>query len=247
MSDIAEQKGRNRGKSSEDDALFSSEKQRSKIREALQDMYYLLSRGYPVKATLALVGNRHRLRARQLLALQGMACSAQEIEERAGRELKPEAMRNKILFIDGFNLLILLETLLSGGYIFGGLDGCYRDVSSVHGTYKKVNQTEEVLLLAGNTLRDLGVQKAVWVFDAPVSNSGRLRALCQKTALDNGFVWEVLLDNAPDKYLTKQEGVVASSDAWVLNHCKDWFNLGAHIVNGLYPDDVPENVIRFEV
>jgi hypothetical protein len=245
--DTVQSHGRNRGKSSEDDNLFKLPKELSRLREALADMYYLLSRGYPAKSSLALVGNRHRLRARQLLALQGMACSAQEVEDRAGRRLNPQALLGTRLFIDGFNLLILLETLLSGGYIFCGLDGCYRDISSVHGTYKKVNQTGEVLQLAGETLRDLGVEKAVWVFDAPVSNSGRLRALCLKVAEANGFEWEVELHNAPDKYLTQQDGPVCSADAWVLNHCGAWFNLGAHIISGLYPDDVPGNVIRFEV
>lgn len=239
--------GRSRGKSSGDDALFGPVKELGRLREALADMYYLLSRGYPAKSSLALVGNRHRLRARQLQALQGMACSAQEVENRAGRGLIPENLAGATLYIDGFNLLILLETLLSGGYVFCGLDGCYRDISSVHGTYKKVNQTEEVLRLAGATLRGLGVQKAVWVFDAPVSNSGRLRALCLKIAGANGFEWEVLLDNAPDKYLAQQGGVVCSADAWVLNHCAQWFNLGAYIIEAVYGNDVPEHVLRFEV
>jgi hypothetical protein len=239
--------GRNRGKSSEDESLFGAPKELSKLRLALADMYYLLSRAYPVKPTLSLVGNRHRLRARQLQALQGMSCSAREIEERRERQLGNAAIEGKTLCIDGFNVVILLETFLSGGYIFRGLDGSYRDLSSVHGTYKKVNQTEEVLLLAGNALKALGVKKAVWVFDAPVSNSGRLRALCIKLAEAHGFEWEVLLDNAPDKYLVTHGGVVCSADAWVLNHCGEWFNMGAHIIEGLYQERLPDNVVGFEV
>ncbi len=239
--------GRNRGKSPEDDSLFGAPKELAKLQQALADMYYLLSRGYPAKPTLALVGNRHRLRARQLQALQGMACSAQEIEERNNRRLNAAEVSGRTLYIDGFNVLILLETFLSGGYVFRGLDGSYRDLSSVHGTYKKVNQTEEVLLLAGNVLRGLAIQKAVWVFDTPVSNSGRLRALCLKLAQANSFDWEVLLDIAPDKYLAGQAGVICTADAWALNHCGEWFNLGAYIIEGLHPDGLPDTVVGFEV
>lgn len=245
--DTLQTQGRNRGKSSEDDSLFSPPKERTKLHGALADMYYLLSRGYPPKPTLELVGNRHRLRARQLQALQGMACSAREIEDRGNRHLDASSLAGRTLYIDGFNVLILLETFLSGGYVFRGLDGSYRDLSSVHGTYKKVNQTEDVLLLAGDVLRSLSTQKAVWVFDTPVSNSGRLRALCLKLAQTHGFDWDVLLDIAPDKYLAGQGGVVCSADAWVLNHCGEWFNLGAHIIEGLHPDGMPGNVVGFEV
>jgi hypothetical protein len=247
MKENSPQNGKNRGKSSEDEALFGNPKQLKNLEMALEDMYYLLSRGYAVRSALVLVGNRHRLRTRQILALQGMSCSAEEVLNRQENELRPEQIRGKTLYLDGFNILILLETLLSGGYIFRGLDGCYRDISSVHGTYKRVKHTEGVLMAIGRALQGLGAEKAVLVFDAPVSNSGRLRALCCKIAQVNGFAWEVLLDNAPDKYLVQQGRAVCTADAWVLNHCTEWFNLGKYIINSLYGEDKPATVICFEV
>lgn len=56
---------KNRGKEASDDALFGTEKMQSKLKEAITDMHYFLSRGYGEKSTLALVGNRYRLNARQ--------------------------------------------------------------------------------------------------------------------------------------------------------------------------------------
>jgi len=241
------QDGKSRGKSSEDTALFTPSKELAKLSNAAQDMYYLLSRGYAIKSSLALVGNKHRLKARQLMALQGMSCSAKEIETRKEKELHSQSIGGQVVYLDGFNIIILLETLLSGGFVFKGLDGCYRDISSVHGTYKKVTQTERALLLVGNTLKALGAQKVVWIFDTPVSNSGRLKALCHKIAVENGFEWEVFLEIDPDKYLTQESRVAATADAWVLNHCSAWFNLGAEIINGLYKNNLPKNVISLEV
>lgn len=194
-------------------------------------MHYLLSRNYPPKATLALVGNRYQLVQRQLQALQGMSCSAEEMRKRKEKELLPTALKGQTILLDGFNVLIILETALSGGFIFEGLDGCYRDIASVHGTYKKAQHTNEALIIIGNTLQQLQLQKVIWVFDAPISNSGKLKGTCYEIAEKHGFPWEIILDNHPDKYLIDNKGLVCSSDGWVLNECTAWFNLGAYIIN----------------
>jgi hypothetical protein len=120
---------RNRGKDPRDEELFGPANEREKLSLALDDMYYLLSKDYPPRATLALVGNRYRLRQRQILALQGMACSAMDIDNRKRKEISADKVRGETIFLDGFNVVIILETLLSGGYVFKGLDGCYRDIS----------------------------------------------------------------------------------------------------------------------
>jgi hypothetical protein len=231
MSEQESEPRRSRGKDPRDEELFGSANQREKLCMALDDMYYLLSKGYPPRATLALVGNRYRLRQRQILALQGMACSATDIENRKRKQTSADKLLGKTIFLDGFNVVIILETLMSGGYVFKGLDGCYRDISSVHGSYKRVRQTEEVLSIIGNALQKLGVKQVIWIFDAPVSNSGRLKAFCYEIAKQYGFVWDVHLDNAPDKFLIDDERLIVSSDAWVLNGCHEWFNLILFIIN----------------
>lgn len=238
---------RDRGKSSEDEGLFGAEKQSKKLRNGLQDMHYLLSKEYPAKSSLALVGNRYRLKTRQLLALQGMSASNEDINNRRNKELTNIGLKGKTLYIDGFNILIVLESLLSGAYIFKGLDGCYRDISSVHGTYKRVKQTEEVLLLAGNVLKNLEVEKAIWIFDAPVSNSGKLKTLCHEIAAQHNFLWDIYLDNSPDKFLVQDNRLMSSSDAWILNECASWFNLSSYIINSLYPDAKPSNIIEPDI
>jgi hypothetical protein len=216
-----------------DHFLFDAPQARNNLLQALEDMRYLLSRNYPPKASLALVGNRYQLVQRQLQALQGMACSAEEISKRKEKELSPAALKDQTILLDGFNVLIILETALSGGFIFEGLDGCYRDIASVHGTYKKAQHTEEALVITGNTLQQLQLQKVMWVFDAPISNSGKLKGVCYELAEKHSFPWEIILDNHPDKYLIDNKGLVCSSDGWVLNECAAWFNLGAYIINNI--------------
>ncbi|WP_299435253.1 DUF434 domain-containing protein [uncultured Aquimarina sp.] len=227
---------RNRGKEASDDRLFGDPKMQEKLREAAKDMCYLLSRGFAEKSSLQLVGNRYRLNARQQRALQGMSASEEQTVLRRERSTAISNLKDRTVAIDGFNLLIIIENAMSGAYVFKGLDGCYRDVSGVHGSYKRVKKTEEALLLIGNTLKELNVTTIVWYFDTPVSNSGRLKTKLKELAEKYQFPWTIYLDNNPDTVLADSDDIVISSDAWVLDRANQNFNLGAYLIEKLIPE-----------
>ncbi|MGU3373390.1 DUF434 domain-containing protein [Chryseobacterium sp. M5A1_1a] len=216
---------RNRGKNTVDDNLFGSEKQIGKLKLAVQDMQYLLTRGYAEKAGSELVGNRYRLKTRQMQALRGASASDMQIHDRKSKQLGISALKDKVVYLDGFNVLILLESLLSEAYIFVGVDGCFRDLSRVHGTYKRVNQTLRAVELVAGFFQKNKIQKLIWVFDQPVSNSGRIKQIILDFAIDNQLNWETDLQYNPDKFLADSSEIVISSNAWILDHCKEWFNL----------------------
>lgn len=221
---------RNRGKNTGDDALFGSEKQTGKLKLAVQDMQYLLTREYAEKAASELIGNRYRLKTRQIQAIRGASASDHQICNRNLKQTGIGALKNRTIYLDGFNVLILLESLLSGAYIFEGLDGCFRDLSGIHGSYKKVKQTMEAVALIKAFFIKNKVQKLVWIFDQPVSNSGRIKQLIHEFALENNLNWEVELQFNPDKFLAGCSEVVISSDAWILDHCSCWFNLVGYLI-----------------
>lgn len=227
---------KNRGKEGRDDLLFGVPKMQEKLIEAVADMQYLLSRGYAQKSSVQLVGNRYRLNARQQQALQGMSASKQQIEQRESTCVTLEALKGKDVIIDGFNLIIILESALSQAYTFKGLDHCYRDLSSVYGTYKRVQQTEQALLLIGSTLKQAEVKSVLWVLDKPVSNSGRLKTRLRELAEQDHYNWDVILENNPDKYIAESDKVIVSSDAWILDRAPIWYNLAAYIIENELED-----------
>ncbi|PTX59205.1 hypothetical protein C8N46_11041 [Kordia periserrulae] len=232
---------RNRGKEGGDDRLFGDLNMQSKMREAIKDLSYLLSRGFSEKSSLSLVGNRYKLNNRQQRAVQGMSEANDKLIKRAERCLLPHQLAEKEVMLDGFNVLILLESALSGAYLFKGLDGCYRDLSSVHGTYKKVQQTPKAIQLIADFLHENKVKKATWIFDKPVSNSGRLKTILREFADEKNLNWEITLDNNPDKMIAESGKVAISSDAWILDNATTWCNMVRHIVDEHVPQ---KNVVE---
>lgn len=221
---------RNRGKNTGDDILFSPQKHINKLKLAVHDMKYLLSRNYAEKASSELVGNHYRLKARQIQALRGASASEDQIRNRKNKEVQISDVKDKTIYLDGFNVLILLESLLSEAYIFEGIDGCYRDLSGVHGTYKRVNQTQKAIELIAAFFQKSQVEKLIWVFDQPVSNSGRIKEMILNFAKEKNINWNVELEFNPDKFLVEHAEIAVSSDAWILDHCKNWFNLISYLI-----------------
>ena len=119
----------------------------------------------------------------------------------------------------------------SGGFFFKGRDGCLSDLASIHGTYRKVNETIEAIESAGKCLRQLGTGHCLWLFDSPVSNSGRLKTIIYELIEKHGWDWDVELFRNPDKELIKGERIVASSDSDVLDKCGRWSNLTQYIID----------------
>ncbi|MNL18026.1 hypothetical protein D3C87_1391530 [compost metagenome] len=234
---------KNRGKEASDDTLFGTEKVQLKLKEAVTDLSYFLSRGYGEKATLALVGNRYRLNSRQQQAVRGMSASQSQIEDRQSKEIQSSDLEGKEIAVDGFNALILLESILSNAYVFKGQDGFIRDLSSVHGTYKRVKQTSQAIEIIADFYKKEKIKTIHWFFDKPVSNSGRLKKMIEDIALENQYDWKVELVYNPDKVIAESKWIAVTSDAWILDYASANFNLMKYILSQIA---VNENVIYLE-
>ncbi len=202
----------------------------SNLQTAVADFSLLLTRGYAEKGALKLVGDRFSLTERQRLAIMRSACSDQQLASRSQRCIALENLAGQSIAIDGYNVLITVEAAMSGGVIFKGRDGCFRDLASIHGTYRKVTETIPAVELIGDFIGEVGAGKALWLLDSPVSNSGRLKTLIGELAHKNNWDWEVELLLSPDAELKKTDLIVASSDSVVLDGCRSWVNLATEII-----------------
>jgi len=226
---------RHRGAHPADQRLFAP-KHHETLRQAVGDLSLLLSRGYAPTASLKLVGDHFALKERQRLAVARAACSDQQRESRKQNRLPLESVKGQDLLMDGFNIIVTIEAALSGGVLIRCRDGCVRDMSSVHGSYRSVAETEEAIRLISETLCGAEPASAVWLLDQPVSNSGRLAQRIREMAVEHGWPWSVEVVMNPDKVLRSSDQTVVTSDSNVLDGVKGWINLGEILVTQRLPD-----------
>jgi hypothetical protein len=223
-----------RGPAARDEKLFGA-RQLPALRAAAQDLCWLLDRGYALHSATELVGNRHNLTSRQRMAVSRCACSREAAQHRHLLEVAPAELCGRELWLDGYNVLTLMESALSGGVVLLGRDGCCRDIAGIHRRYRKVDETMPALRLIGETVSSWGVTSCRWWLDKPVSNSGRLKEFILTTASAAGWSMTVELVFNPDRVLWESENVIATSDSIVLDRCHRWVNLARPIINAHVP------------
>ena len=219
-----------RGQHPNDEKLFC-EKYIPLLIESIKDLSFLLSRDYSFKSALKIVGDKYRLNERQRIAIQRASCSDQSLEYRIKNQFPVELVSFNEIVIDGFNLLITLESALSGGIVLECRDGCYRDIASIHSTYRKVEETIPAIELIGLCLTELGNKGVIFYLDSPVSNSGRLKTLIMEIAQYYNMNWEVELDLNPDSQLLKSGRLIVTSDSFILDSALGWVNLSRYIID----------------
>ncbi|MCP4656069.1 MAG: DUF434 domain-containing protein [bacterium] len=207
-----------------------------RLRQAADDLCWLLSRGYPGKAALGLVGDRYALRDRQRMAIQRATVGEPTGARRAGREVGPAELRGRPLAVDGYNVLLTVETALGGGVVLGSRDGAFRDMASMHRHYKRVDQTRPALEAIGAFLAAAPCREVAWYLDRPVSNSGRLKQWMEEEAADHGWPWTVELVASPDRVLAEGREIVATADGWILDQCRSWVSLARRVIEGAVPE-----------
>lgn len=218
---------RHRGAAPKDDQLFGADVV-PVLRQAVFELSWLLSRGYPEDATLALVGNRHALVARQRRAVARAACADEARDSRLAKRRALADLAGEELHVDGFNCVILSESILSGAPVFGGRDGALRDLASVHGTWRRVSETGRAIASLARLIDIAEPTSVTWWLDRPVSNSGRLAGMLREARPG----WQVELVDHVDPVIAEQRGVVASADAYVLDRCEAWIDLPRELASG---------------
>ncbi len=205
------------------------------LRAAVLDLSWLLGRGYAPVSALKLVGDRGNLTERQRRAVQRAACSDEARARREATQVSARELAGRSLMIDGFNVLTTIEAALGGAVVLLCRDATYRDIAGVHGTYRKVAETLPAVEILASVLADLTVPRVGWLFDRPVSNSGRIRSVVLQIAAEHAFDWSVDLVNNPDRLLAESSEIIATADSGILDAGPRWFNLARHVIDTACP------------
>lgn len=204
-------------------------KELDKLKLASEDACYLLNRGYRVKTATMFVQQHYMLSEPQRLAIARSLATDKDIASRFDKKLCKADCKGKEVYIDGFNAIIPMESLVSNSPLFVCMDGAIRDMANLKGSYSIIDKTESAVRLVLEQLDKLGVAKAHIYLDKPISNSGRLKTLIRELSEEYKVEVDIELLNAVDKELYNKPCVI-SGDCVVLDECESWIPLYRWIV-----------------
>lgn len=200
------------------------------LQEAARDFYHLLNRRYPRKPSLELVGNRYSLSSDQRHLLHRGIFSDSDARARKKRKVSLRAVRGQDLAIDGYNILITVESVLSGRPLVLSNDGFIRDISGVSGNFKKTDITVEAIRLILNALKEGKPRHALFLFDAPISKSGLLAREVRGRMRNEELSGDAQAVRVPEEVLIGFDGIVATSDTAIIGRSPRVLDLAGHII-----------------
>ncbi len=221
----------NRGYSPDDKRDFTGNGLAA-LKRSAQDLLSLLDRGYPIGPAATFVGNHYLLSERQRIALKRSVSPSADVCARKAKQKRPEDIAGETVNIDGFNAVITLEVAQSGSPVLRCMDGAYRDLAGLRGTYRLIDKTDIAIRSIIGELKKLSAARAVFWLDSPVSNSGRLKARIAEIAEEESFNAGIEMVNSADAALYERENVI-SSDSVILDRCPNWFNLNERMIPGI--------------
>ena len=215
-----------RGYVPKDDRYFSP-KALGTLRVASGHIGYLINHGYDLTQASTFVGDHFQLADRQRVAIMRSVDTSERLAARAAKEVPVGQLCGQDVWIDGFNVIITLEVMLSDSLPLSCMDGAIRDLASLRGTYRIIAVTADAVRLLLDVLRDAGIHKANVLLDKPVSNSGRLKTLLADIGESYPFDLDIRVEDSVDRLLYGKQNVI-SSDSVVLDRSKSWVNLARH-------------------
>ena len=214
-----------RGYVPEDDRNFSPEAMKL-LRTASRHVSFLINEGYDLKQAAVFVGNHYMLSERQRLAIMRSLATDTQLLCRKEHQISLDFLREQEVWIDGFNIIITLEVMMSDSLLFTCMDGAVRDLASLRGTYRLIPETTDAVQMMLDVLQDAAVGRVNILLDEPVSNSGRLKSLIADLGEAYPFELDIQVLRDVDRTLYGKACVI-TSDAIILDHCESWVNLTA--------------------
>jgi hypothetical protein len=181
------------------------------FKAACHDYHYLLSKEYPERGSLKMVGDRYRLTHDQRSVLYRGISSEPASEARKARLIPLSSAMH--LLIDGYNVLFTVLNYRLGRMVFISTDGILRDAGSLHGKLRDDHLLEECIEDLLTTLTPFKPFSVDIYLDSPVSSSNRHHQIIEQRLKDFGLPGTCSLVHSADHEIKSfNTGVLASSD-----------------------------------
>ena len=205
------------------------------LRQAAQDLRYLLGRGYPRELCLKLTGDRWGLDAHQRQVLRRAVAAPEKARSRRERLLPLTALKGQAVGVDGHNVIITLESALTGAVLVAADDGAVRDIGQRGRHYGPGPHTETAARMMIDALARAGAASVLILLDAPLPFSGQLAAELRAMMEQTGLPGEARTAADPEKDLAVFDGIVAGADGPLIDAAARPLDLAGAIIRAMKP------------
>jgi len=194
-----------------------------RLSEPALDIRYLLKRGYPGKGAIRFVCNHYRLTEQDRHILTRVILSPDVATSRCKKRLVSTDIKGRDVMVDGYNVLITIESMLERENLWLGDDGYVRDTKGLFRNYAASDTTYQsvdamLALLAGCKARSADI-----LLDSQMSKSGELARFIRSKLHEYSISGDARTSQHVDFDL-KNAGagvVVATADGVIIDAVRD--------------------------
>jgi hypothetical protein len=205
------------------------------VRKGAKDFRYLLGRRYPREKSLELVGNRYALKKTEREFLHRGVFAKEEALRRKEKLVTSKDIQAARLAVDGHNVLITVEAGLSHKPLVAADDGLVRDISGASSAYRAGRVTIRAVDIIMEVLQGAHPKETFFLFDAPMSKSGRLAAYVAERLRLAGLNGEARAVKVPEKILISYDGYIATSDSAIIDRVEKVVDLAGEVIREAIP------------
>ncbi len=196
---------------------------------AVQNLRYLLNQGYPRESAVNFVANHYRFPLNQRHLLARCVFSKIEIVEHRRKAIRAGAVRGKRLGVDGYNVLITLESIFTRKQVVRCGDGYIRDLRAIFGKYRISPATTRALAELLRIIARAKPSHVEFLFDKQVSRSGELAGMVRQRLKQAGLKGDAQAIGGVDLKLRSFD-VVASGDRAIIRRARAIWDIPAELL-----------------
>ena len=198
-------------------------------REAVEDLRYLLGRGYGRISAVKFVGDKYVLDKSQRLLLYRGVYPPEGASNHQRKMVGPADIDQSVLSIDGFNVLWTVDGALKGRPLYLCDDGFVRDISAIHGSIPQgdISRPLELIIVV---LKDLNPKNVHFVFDRLISRSGEISRDVKRLLSSTSLKGDASTATSADFEVLRKGEIVATSDSIIIEKASRAFDLAAYII-----------------
>lgn len=206
---------------------------KKKLLRPARDIRSILRWGYPKFSTIRFVADHFQLSQEERHILTRVIMPPGKIVSRINKKVACTDIKDRNLLLDGYNVLLSVDSLLKREPMWFCDDGYIRDTRYYFSKAKQAEDIEESLNTILDFLSETGPKSVFFLFDAQVSRSGELAGFIRHKLKEYGISGEAKTSKTADFELKAKGGdpennvIVATSDGIIIDSVRKILDIPA--------------------